>query len=123
MWSFTRQGRTQLHALHEREAALHFGNDTHLVAILQVFAHARQLDLDRYTVSLQLLSRPDTGQLEKLRRIERARAKDYFSRRRSGESLRRAVRQVARVGAIQALAGKIFDAGGAMALVQHHSGC
>ncbi len=68
--------------------------------VLQVLAHAGQVRDDRDVQSGQLVRVPDAGQLQQLRRVDRATGEDHLTRRdepfgRTTAQAGRALRQVA----------------------------
>ena len=77
------------------------------IMIAEVFADAGQVGDDRYAERAQALGRTDAGQLQELRRIERARRDDDLA---AGESL------------LRLAAAQIVDAAGALAVEQNAGG-
>ena len=78
---FAGLGRAEGHALHEREVATHAIDHGDFVAVLQVFADARQIHAHLDAVSFQLFTRADAGELEQLRGVEGAGAEDHLTPR------------------------------------------
>src|ERR1043165_6911390 len=102
---------------------LHPVDDGDFVAVLQVRADARQVDeaLDIDVLMLEVLPRPDAGEHEELRRIERAAGEDDLARDPDVALLARAGARV-RGGAGEARGLEVLDAGGALVLVEDDAG-
>ena len=67
----------------ERDRLLRRDLEIELEMVLQVLADPGQVDDERDAVRLQLRRRPDAGQLQELRRVDRPAGKDHLARRRA----------------------------------------